>query len=720
MKNFIRIVAITIQIMVYVQSNGQVPQGFKYQAVCRDTEGIVIQNQSVNVRLSIHDIDLTGTIIYQETFSVTTSQFGLIILDVGSGNVQSGVFATISWEAGYKFLEVELDLGSGYLSMGTTQLLSVPYALHAETADSITGVIPETDPEVGSNTLNYLSKWDGYSLVSSSIIDNGRVGIGTNNPYRKLHIVGTDGGLNSGLRIQDPNNAFLDFSVTNAPMGMQIYGNQQSQLQFLIGGLSRMTIDKTGNIGMGTANPDKKLTVAGNAQIQSDGAWIPGASARLYLGPDDNMWIEHIHSGGLNLEVCSGWPLYFRNGGLVTMCIDGSGNVGIGTEYPLSLLDVNGLITTTGGNSDNWNTAYSWGNHAEAGYLTSVEDLTVGNEVTDATNSTLLRSGLGTHVDPYTLSLNLANENTWSGSQTFSANTNFPGLGVWTTTGKVGIGTSNPSAKLEVWNGNISVSFGGVLANTGFWGDALRSNWGGDLTLQSSYADKGIIFRTQSGEKMRIDAVGNVGIGIETPGAKLEVNGQVKITGGIPGAGKVLTSDENGLAIWESPPAPPSHYIGESYGGGIVFYIYDNSQHGLIAATSDQSAGIQWSNGIYRFTGTTGDGLGAGSMNTIMIVATQISDNQTGSFAAKVCTDYSITENGIIYGDWYLPSKYESDLLFLEKDVVGGFSANNYWTSTEESFAESFAKYKYFGTDAQVFPSDVKYYPYKVRAIRSF
>ncbi len=397
----------SIILICYQLSVGQVPQGFKYQAVCRDNTGEIIQNQEVSIRLSIHDLSPLGTIVYQETFTVNTNPYGLITLDVGNGNVQSGDFTLIPWESGGKYLEIELDLGVGYTSMGTTQLLSVPYALHAETAESISGGITETDPEVGSNLLNYLSKWDGTSLVTSSVFDNGRIGIGTTTPFRKLHIVGTDGGLNSGLRLQDPYDVFLDFSVTSAPMGMQIHADQTSQLDFLIGGQAKMSIHPSGNIGIGIWDPSKRLTVAGNAQIQSNGAWIPGATARLYLGPDDNMWIEHIHSGGLNLEVCSGWPFYIRNGGEVTMAIDGSGNVGIGTMYP--------------------------------------------------------------------------------------------------------------SAKLDVWNGNITVSNGGVISNYGFYGDALRSNWGNDLTLQSSYEDKGIIFTTYTGEKMRIDASGNVGIGTMTP-----------------------------------------------------------------------------------------------------------------------------------------------------------------------------------------------------------
>jgi hypothetical protein len=244
-----------------------------------------------------------------------------------------------------------------------------------------------------------------------------------------------------------------------------------------------------------------------------------------------------------------------------------------------------------------------------------------------------------------------------------------------------------------------------------------------EIKLTDGGAGTGLQFIDQNSEQVRMyikASTGMVGIGTIFPGATLDVNGQIKIAGGSPGAGKVLTSDATGLATWEIPASAESHYIGEVYGGGIVFYVYDNGQHGLIAATTDQSAGIQWSNGVYRYTGTTGDGLGAGAMNTLLIVATQMADNETGNFAAKVCADYAVTVDGIVYGDWYLPSKYESDLLYLQKDIVGGFSDADYWTSTEENFASSFSRHTYFGNGAQTFPSDDKNHIFKVRAIRSF
>ncbi len=177
---------------------------------------------------------------------------------------------------------------------------------------------------------------------------------------------------------------------------------------------------------------------------------------------------------------------------------------------------------------------------------------------------------------------------------------------------------------------------------------------------------------------------------------------------------------------------PAVHVIGDSYQGGIVFYVDDEGQHGLIAAKVDQSTGIQWGTDV--FTGTTGDGLGAGAMDTTLIVARQISFNQTGEFAAKVAADYSVQEDGTspcmglvsetCYGDWYLPSKAELNLLYTEKTVVGGFADGYYWSSTElrlsprhfmfgrRALAIDFAN----GTDGSYFKSLTN----RVRAVRAF
>ena len=156
--------------------------------------------------------------------------------------------------------------------------------------------------------------------------------------------------------------------------------------------------------------------------------------------------------------------------------------------------------------------------------------------------------------------------------------------------------------------------------------------------------------------------------------------------------------------------------IGDNYQGGIIFWLDATGQHGLIAATTDQSTGIQWYNGTYRYTGTTGDGLYAGAMNTTMIVATQMADNQTGNFAAKVCADYSVNVGGVTYGDWYLPSKYELNLLYLQKTAVGGFASAYYWSSTEGHNGNAWTQD--FGDGFQL--NNGKLATHRVRAVRAF
>jgi hypothetical protein len=207
---------------------------------------------------------------------------------------------------------------------------------------------------------------------------------------------------------------------------------------------------------------------------------------------------------------------------------------------------------------------------------------------------------------------------------------------------------------------------------------------------------------------------GNVGIGTENPTSKLEVNGQVKITGGSPSKGYVLTSDSTGLAFWKKTEGT-GHYIGEKYGGGIVFYVYDNGLHGLIASTVDQSTGIKWYAGKYTNTMALADGVGAGKANTAIIIASQGHGDGT-TYAARICNEYSVTIDGVTYGDWYLPSKYELNLLYLQKSVVGGFADNAYWSSNE--YLSNFAWYHsfYYGSQNRY----DKYYTYCVRAVRAF
>ncbi len=118
----------------------QAPQAFDFQGVARDASGNVMSSQAISLRISILAGSPGGDVAYQETHSVTTSPFGLFTIQVGNGTPTQSTFPSIGWGASSHFIQVELDAsgGSNFQDMGTTQLLSVPYALHARATDCFT------------------------------------------------------------------------------------------------------------------------------------------------------------------------------------------------------------------------------------------------------------------------------------------------------------------------------------------------------------------------------------------------------------------------------------------------------------------------------------------------------------------------------------------------------------------------------------------------------
>lgn len=155
-----------------------------------------------------------------------------------------------------------------------------------------------------------------------------------------------------------------------------------------------------------------------------------------------------------------------------------------------------------------------------------------------------------------------------------------------------------------------------------------------------------------------------------------------------------------------------SKKIGESFGGGIIFYVDISGQHGLIAAPSDISDGIQWYNGFDVRTYATNTLLFKGKQNTNMIVAAQ----GDGSYAAKLCQDLVL--NG--YDDWYLPSKSEIKELYDQRVVVGGFANDFYWSSSENDNSDYSHLAWYHNFTDGYRSCNYKNYQARVRPIRQF
>jgi hypothetical protein len=165
--------------------------------------------------------------------------------------------------------------------------------------------------------------------------------------------------------------------------------------------------------------------------------------------------------------------------------------------------------------------------------------------------------------------------------------------------------------------------------------------------------------------------------------------------------------------------------IGDFAHGGIVFWVDETGQHGLVCAKSDQSAGVRWDAGTYTYTMALGDGPFSGELNTSIIIANQgYGDGAT--YAARICNELQITEGGKTYGDWYLPSKEELNLMYVNKTAIDvtalansgtAFALDYYWSSTENgnlfAWGQNFLNGTQFGT---VLKPD----PDKLRAIREF
>jgi hypothetical protein len=141
-----------------------------------------------------------------------------------------------------------------------------------------------------------------------------------------------------------------------------------------------------------------------------------------------------------------------------------------------------------------------------------------------------------------------------------------------------------------------------------------------------------------------------------------------------------------------------TYQVGDFAQGGVVFYVDASGKHGLVADIVDISTGINWSSNSNTVTGATGGnipddtggGVGAGKMNTALIVK----DNPSGTSAAKLCAD--LNKGG--YGDWYLPSKGELYLMYANRMAINTTAVNNggsafttglYWSSSEFTFNDA-------------------------------
>ena len=298
-----KILTIILSLLISASVWAQSPEKMSYQAVIRDVGNTVIASQVVGMQISILQGGIAGTPVYTETQTPTTNINGLVSIEIGSGDVVSGTFSTIDWSDGPYFIKTETDPqgNNAYTITGTSQLLSVPYALHANTADSIVGA---SSPWQASGDTIYQT---GINLGIGTTSPSEALTIKTGNGYGLLHTNGTMevgsylGGA-GGYFGTKSNHDFHLFTYDGPPsLTIATSGNVEVNGQIKISG--------------GTPATDKVLTsdADGLATWKTPSSGMPTASN----AGDMNYWngsewtiIPTTSVEGASLKMVSGVPTW--------------------------------------------------------------------------------------------------------------------------------------------------------------------------------------------------------------------------------------------------------------------------------------------------------------------------------------------------------------------------------------------------------------------------
>jgi len=621
----------------------QTPEKMSYQAVIRNSNNQLVTNQHVGMQISILQGSANGTAVYVETQNPNANANGLVSIEIGNGSVVSGNFAAIDWANGPYFIQTETDPtgGTDYTITGTSQLLSVPYALHAKTAETVMGGIAETDPVYTNSQAANITATDITNLSNLS-------------------------GTNTGDQDLTPLATKIALADSTAKVRSEI--------------------------------PD----VSGFISTEADPEFTNSEAANITAADITNLRNQSgTNTGDQDLS-----PLATK-----TALADSIAQVR--SEIP----DISGLITTEtdpafkGSEAANITTADMTNLRNQSGTNTGDQDISgiAVNKLAIQDTAAQIRADIPDVSD-------------------FISTEADPVFSAWD---KDYTDLSNKPTIPSVYNS--AVTFTGTAVGSS--PQTVRLNQSGNKTITINQADVSGFITTETDPKFTTWDK-STGISITesqisdldhfTTDDETDPNFGASVASGITGTDTTYWNNKQDQLVAGtnisivgntiSATSGSTLAIGQSYQGGIIFWLDDTGQHGLIAAREDLSTKIPWYNGTYKYTGTTGDGLYSGAMNTTILVATQMADNQTGNFAAKGCADYSVTESGVTYGDWYLPSKYELNLLYLQQNAVGGFASVWYWSSTENNNLEAWVQY--FANGSQF--DEGKGYTKYVRPIRAF
>jgi hypothetical protein len=308
MKTTIKILSgILITIAVsFSTAFAQSPDKINYQAVIRNFNNLLVSNETLAMRISIIHGSVSDSIVYIEDQAPTTNINGLVSIEIGSGTVMFGNFYTINWGNGPYFIKTETTLGGANSTVSSTsQLMSVPYALHAKTAQSLVGGITETDPVFGASIASQITaadtaNWNNHFVDTDTQLDAVSVDSivnylgyltteidgsvtneielptgGTNGQVLKTDGAGNYSWVNQSINTDNQNIAGSILTGTNLTIGIEGGTSQDVDLSTLQDGDAwgvtgediTSAVGRNGNVGIGTSTPSHKIHIEGNAKV---------------------------------------------------------------------------------------------------------------------------------------------------------------------------------------------------------------------------------------------------------------------------------------------------------------------------------------------------------------------------------------------------------------------------------------------------------------------
>ncbi len=701
-----RIILLFIGVIASLIIQAQSSDYFNYQAIIRDATGNVKANANVSILIEILQGSSSGTTVFSETHAKTSNTLGMVDLKIGSINTTD--FPNISWANGPYFLKVTLD---GTV-MGTSQLLSVPYALHAKSVESYS----ETDPIFIAHPVNG---------ITATNISNWSTAFGWGNH--------ASAGYLTSFTESDPifgasaANVITSTNVTNWNTAFG-WGNHATA-----GYLTSFT-ESDPIFGASAANG---ITSTNITNWNTVFGWGNHASAGYLTSftETDPVWLTASASyyTKTNMQTSGGSQLHFDN-----ITNKPTTLLGYGIINAMSTSHAANGITAT--NITDWNTAFGWGSHI--GLYRPIAYVPAWSEITS---------------NPFSFT-SPGNNQLLKYNSTSSKWENWTPNYLTTETQSLTLNTN----QLAIFGGN-TVTFtnwdtdktddvtlatpvnGDMLYYNGTWTSIPKGTTGQVLTMNASGAPEwqsiiqsptvitlaatfnlptAILNATVNPNKLPTTVTFQYGITttygnsiVATP-SPIDGSSIFNVSADVSGlvAGTLYhfrVRAENTLGVvYGDDMSFTLLGLGITWQGGLIFYLDNTGQHGLVSSSPTDQGTAEW--GCSGTTITGGDGIivGTGSQNTTDI----INSCATVGIAARLCRSYT---DGV-YNDWFLPSKDELGLMYTNLHMAipskGGFGAVNYWSSSEVSSTISYKQNFSNGSAG----NGSKSTPYSVRAVRAF